>query len=85
MRIDRAAKFGLVGAVGAIAISLATFGLARIAWMNRTAGFEGRAMGTVAIVLIAGVAVTLMFLFGVIGVFVDRKLAARGIGPEDEE
>lgn len=33
----------------------------------------------------AGAAVSLLYLFAVIGVFVDRKLAARGVGSQQTD
>lgn len=84
MDIGRAAKYGIIGAVGVILIALATYGLAGIAWSERIAGAEGKAMSTVMLVGIAGVAVAVLFLFVVIGAFVDRELEARGLGSSEE-
>lgn len=79
MELDRAAKFGTIGAIGAVLISLGTVGVGWLAWANRTAGAEGSAMGTIAMVWIGGTAVTILFLFVVIGAFIDRELDARGL------
>ena len=84
MRIDRAAKFGIVGTIGVTTVSLATFGLVRIVWSNRISGFEERAIATILLIVVAGLAVNLMFLFAVVGVFVDRKLEARGLASPEE-
>lgn len=84
MRIDRAAKFGFVATIGVTAISLATLLMTRMVWANRISGFEGKAIGTILVVVVAGTAVILMFLFAVIGVFVDRKLEASGIASPEE-
>lgn len=84
MRIDRAAKFGFVATIGVTAISLATFLMMRMVWANRISGFEGKAMATIALIGAGGTAVILMFLFAVIGVFVDRKLEASGIASPEE-
>lgn len=54
MLLDRVAKFGFVGAIGTILISLGTFGLIGIAWAERTAGFEGKTLGTILIIWIGG-------------------------------
>lgn len=77
MRIERAATFGIVGTIGIIAISLATFGLAQ-----KVSPLAGDA--PILMIGVAGTAVNLMFLFAVIGVFVDRKLEARGIASPEE-
>lgn len=74
MQIDRAATYGLIATVGVTAISLVT------AWLLRSviADSIGRPDPVLLlIVAIAGTAVTMIFLFAVIGVFVDRKLEAR--------
>ncbi|MFB6309333.1 MAG: hypothetical protein ABEH35_08390 [Haloarculaceae archaeon] len=84
MDLDRVAKFGAVGAGGVVLISLGTVGGGWVAWTNRTAGAEASAVGTVAIVAIAGTTAAILYLFLVIGAFVDRELAARGLdAPED--
>lgn len=79
MRIDRAARFGVVAAIGITAISWVTFGLARMA----RAGL-GNGEARFLLVVVAGTVVNLVFLFAVVGVFVDRKLAARGLVSPDE-
>jgi hypothetical protein len=85
MQLDRAAKFGSIGAAGVVLISLGTVGLARLAWADRLAGAEGRAAGTVGLVAVLGMAVTVLFLFVVIGAFVDRELEARGLDDSSED
>lgn len=80
MELDRVAKFGTIGAVGVVLILSSTVGLGLIAWTDRVAGAEGMALGTVALVGIAGTAVAVLFLFVVIGTFTHRELAARGLG-----
>lgn len=84
MMLDRVAKFGFVGAIGVILISLGTFGLMAVAWAERTAGFDGRAIGIVLIVWVGGTAVAVLFLFVVIGAFLDRELEARGLDNPEE-
>lgn len=82
MRIDRAAKFGVIAAMGLTAISAGTY------WLIQSVRFNvirpEDSLISMLIVLIGGTAASLMFLFAVIGVFVDRKLAARGV-PDPEE
>lgn len=84
MELDRAAKFGTIGAIGVILISLATLGLSWAAWADRIAGAEAQAMGTVVVVTLAGTTVTIVFLFVVIGGFIDRELEARGLDDFEE-
>lgn len=85
MELDRVAKFGTIGAVGVVLISLGTVGLGWIAWTDRIAGAEGMALGTVVLVGIAGTAVAVLFLFVVVGAFVDRELAARNLDRSEED
>lgn len=82
MRIDRAAKFGVIGAVGVATVSLVTL------WLMQSARADairpGDATPTVLIVGIAGTAAALIYLFAVIGAFVDRKLEARELDSPGE-
>lgn len=84
MDLGRAARYGVIGAVGFVIISLGTGGLMQLAWADRVAGYEGKAMGTVALVGILGTAVAVLFLFVVIGAFLDRELEARGLVDAEE-
>lgn len=84
MDLGRTAKFGSVGATGVILISLVTSGLIRMAWTDRITGSEGMAIGTMIIVGIAGIAITIMFLFLIIGAFLDRELEVRGLNNPNE-
>jgi len=84
MDLGRATKYGSVGAIGVVLISLATAGLMGMAWADRISGSEGMAIGTMILVGIGGTAVAILFLFVVIGAFLDRELDARGLdGPEE--
>lgn len=83
MRIDRAAKFGIIGTIGVTAISLMTFWLIWTEYTTTLSGMEP-AYGLMLSIGIVGLAVNLMFLFAVIGVFVDRKLEARGFANPEE-
>jgi hypothetical protein len=85
MELDRTAKFGTIGAAGVVGLSLGTFGLARAAWADRVAGAEGQAAGIVGLVVIGGLAVTVPFLFVVVGAYIDRELAARGLDDSGAE
>ena len=84
MDLGRAAKYGLIGAVGFVLIWLGTGGLMGLAWADRVSGHEGRAMGVVALVGILGTAVAVLYLFVVVGAFVDRELEARGLVDSEE-
>jgi hypothetical protein len=84
MNLGRTAKFGTVGAVGVILISLVTYGLMWIAWNDRISGAEGMAIGTMILVALGGLAITVLFLFFVVGAFVDRELEARGLDSGEE-
>lgn len=84
MDLGRVAKFGSVGAIGVVLISLGTAGLMGMAWADRISGSEGMAVGTMIIIGIAGTAITILFLFVVIGAFLDRELDERELGnPEN--
>jgi hypothetical protein len=84
MDLGRATKFGSVGAIGVVLISLGTAGLMWMAWADRISGSEGTAVGTVLFVGIAGTATTILFLFVVIAAFLDRELEARGLDSPGE-
>jgi len=84
VRLDRTAKFGTVGAAGVLLIALGTFGLTVIEWNSRITGAEGSAIRTILLVVAGGIAVAVVFLFLVIGAFVDRELAARGLESTEE-
>lgn len=79
MRAERATKFGLVAATGIVLISLATYGLIQ------QARSPLRGDTVVLLVLIGGTVTNLIFLFMVIGVYVERKLEARGLITRNEE
>lgn len=71
MRFERAVRFGFVGSIGVIAISLGTY------WMLQLSESPANPFGEAFIFLIVvglGLAVALTFLFGLIDVFVDEKL-----------
>jgi len=84
MNLGRTAKFGSVGAVGVILISLVTYGLMWMAWNGRISGAEGMAIGTMILVAVGGLAITVLFLFFVVGAFFDRELEARGLDNAEE-
>jgi len=81
MRLERAVRFGFVGTIGVITISLGTF------WMLRISEDPAMPAGELFIFLTVvgmGTWVALMFLFGLFDVFVDEKLEAREhASPED--
>ena len=82
MRLDRAAKFGVIAAIGIVFVSLTAFWLMQLIQANAIR--EGDAFGSILIVWIGSIAVSLMFLFVVIGEYVDRTLEGRGL-PDPEE
>ncbi len=84
MDFGRASRFGVVGAVGVILLALGTYGLMGMVWADRISGAEGMAIHTMLIVAIAGTALTVVFLFVVIGAFLDRELEARGLETPEE-
>lgn len=84
MDLGRTATFGAWGAVGVVLIMLGTHGLMWLAWNDRISGAEGMAIGTMILVAVAGTALTVVFLFVVIGAFLDRELDARGIDASEE-
>jgi hypothetical protein len=84
MDLGRAATYGSIGALGVVLALLGTLGLSWIVWTDRISGAEGRAIGSVLVVVVAGVAASVVFLFVVVGAFVDRELAARGLDSSDE-
>ena len=84
MDLGRAATYGSIGALGVVLTLLGTLGLSWIAWTDRISGAEERAIGSVLIVAVAGVSASIVFLFVVVGAFVDRELAARGLDDADE-
>jgi Co/Zn/Cd efflux system component len=84
MDLGRTAKFGSVGAIGGVLISLATSGLMWMAWNDRISGAEGMAIGTMILVGIGGLAITILFLFFVGAAFVERELEARGLDSTEE-
>jgi hypothetical protein len=84
MDLGRATRFGSVGAIGVILISLGTAGVMGMAWADRISSSEGMALGSMMIIGIAGTAFTIVFLFVVIGAFLDRELEARGLDRPEE-
>lgn len=76
MRFDLAARFGLYGTVGFLLIGLMTFVLIGEIQSGVKAG---TAEGTAAVLMIlaGGIAVGTIYLFVLVGEYVDRELAAR--------
>lgn len=84
MDLGRAGTFGSIGAIGVLLIALGTYGLMGVAWADRISGAEGKTVNTILIIGIAGGAMAIVFLFVVIGAFLDRELEARGLDARDE-
>lgn len=78
MRLERAAKFGVFGSIGFILISLGMYVMIREIQTGVEAGtVEGNA--AILIILIGGTAAGMILLFTLIGEYVDRELADRGL------
>lgn len=75
MRIERAATFGAIATVGIVGIALVTIRMIQIVRANTVLGNRPD-LATILLVAVSGTAVALIFLFAVIGVFVDRKIAS---------
>jgi hypothetical protein len=83
MRLDRAAKFGVFGSIGFVVIWLGTFAMIRETQTGVTGGtVEGDVI--TMIVLVGGTVVGMMFLFTLIGEYIDRELDSRGIANIEE-
>ena len=80
MELGVAFKYGSIGALGVILSLLGTLGLSWIVWSTRISGQEGKAISTIIIIVVAGVAVSIIFIFLVIGGFIDQELEAQGLG-----
>jgi hypothetical protein len=83
MRLDRAAKFGLFGSIGFTLIWLGMFAMVREIQTGVTGGtLEGDVV--TAVVLFGGTVAGMIFLFTLIGEYVDRELDSRGIASIEE-
>lgn len=81
MRLERAVRFGFIGAIGLIGIASGTL------WLLRVADVPASPTGGAFVYLLVagfGTAVALMFLFALFDVFVDEKLEAREGADPDE-
>lgn len=84
MDLGRAAKFGLLGSIGIILIWSLLITMIR----EVQTGVEGGTPAgniTVLIIVLGGTLVSLIFLFTLIGEYVDRELAARRLADTDEK
>lgn len=77
MLLARAAKFGFVATLGVAFVSLAT---GWVIWREYTTTISGTdpAWSLILVIGIAGLAVNMIFLFMVIGEYIDRELDAKG-------
>ena len=83
MRLDRAAKFGVFGSIGFTVIWLGMFAMIRETQTGVTGGtLEGDVV--TAVVLFGGTVVGMMFLFTLIGEYIDRELDSRGVANVEE-
>ena len=83
MQIERALKFGLIATVGIATISLGTGWLLWTQYSPKHSVTEP-SLGFTLTIALAGLAVNLMFLFTVIGEYVDQTMAAKGISGANE-
>lgn len=76
-------KFGLIAATGVTVVSLMT-GL--VIWREYTSTIAGREPAWFLMLLIGifGLIVNMLFLFLVIGIYIDRELEARGLASPEE-
>ena len=83
MRLDRAVKFGIFGSVGFIVVWLGMFAMIRETQTGVEGGtLEGNAV--ILITLVGGTVVGMMFLFTLIGEYIDRELDSRGFDNSEE-
>lgn len=83
MRFERAARFGIYASVGFLVISMGAFELVG----DIRTGVEGGTMaGDLAVltVLAGATAAGMVFLFALIGEYVDRELDRRGLAGGEE-
>lgn len=76
MRIQRAAKFGVIGGIGVTILSGGTVLMVQRAMADQIRSQDAALMGI--LVGVMGIILTTVLLFAVIGVYVDRKLEALG-------
>lgn len=82
MDLGRTARYGTIGAVGVTLGGLGTAWVARMAWADSITPEVGTR--SVAIIWVMGTMLTVLFLFLVVGAFVDRELEARGLDDREE-
>lgn len=79
MDLGLAFKYGTIGAFGVILSLLGTLGLSWIVWSDRISGQEGKAVVTIILIVVTAMAVSIVFIFVIIGEFIDRELEAHGL------
>ncbi|MFC7229452.1 hypothetical protein N0B31_18790 [Salinirubellus salinus] len=80
MRIDRAAKFGVVATALLLPISVAAVLISRPVLESSITDNT-----VVVFVAIGASVVNMTFLFALVGLYLDRELAARGLASSDGE
>ena len=83
MEIERAVKFGLIATVGISFFALAT---GYLIWDEYTTTIAGQEPAWLLMLLIGlgGVTAILLFLFILIGEYIDRELQAKGVRSDEE-
>jgi hypothetical protein len=80
MRIDRAAKFGVAATVLLLPVSVAAGLLARP--ILETSIYDN---STVVFVVVGASVVNMTLLFALVGIYLDRELAERGVAEAGKE
>lgn len=83
MRLERAVRFGFTGMIGLAVIGVVTVWVATLADATVSVNLRGTDI-RIVIMGLMGAAVALMFLFWLIGLFVDEKLEDNEIDRPDE-
>lgn len=81
MRLERAVRYGFIGSIGVLTISLGTFWFLHISQDPATPAGEAFIF---LLVVGLGTAVALMFLFALIDVFIDEKLENRDLSSPEQ-
>lgn len=82
--LDRAAKFGAIGASGVLLYSLGMAWVTWSFWISELSDSEMNALGIIVIFGIIGAVITVVFLFVIVGQFIHRELEARGLSDSDQ-
>lgn len=83
MLLARTAKFGRIATLGVAFVSVAT---GWVIWREYTTTVSGQdpALSLILVIGVTGLTVSMIFLFIVIGEYVDRELEAKGLARLEE-